>query len=152
MDMGVRRSKPEERLIKTMPKQRKNLQQLAESGTLVRNSGRYAGRAAAATAPFKSLGKPPGHLPPTESAVWRELSKAAPAGHLQNSDRFFVELCCRLIVRMRTGCFKPSENNSLANILSKLALNPVDRAKLNLLPTASPTRKSEQDKLWDSLD
>ena len=135
-----------------MPKPRKTIQQLADSGTLVRNSGRYAGRAAAATAPFKPLGRPPVHLPPAESAVWREISKVAPAGHLHSSDRFFVELCCRIVVRMRTGCFKPSENNSLANILSKLALNPVDRAKLNLFPPESPAAKAEQDKLWDALN
>jgi hypothetical protein len=52
---------------------------------------------------------------------------------------------------MRTGCFKPSENNSLADVSSKLALNPVRRSKLNLLPPESPPTKSEQDKVWDIL-
>jgi hypothetical protein len=50
---------------------------------------------------------------------------------------------------MRTGCFKPSENNSLANVSSKLALNPVNRSKLNILLPEPSATKSEQDKVWD---
>ncbi|WP_433974971.1 hypothetical protein [Tunturiibacter lichenicola] len=44
-----------------------------------------------------------------------------------------------------------SENNSLADVSSKLALNPVSRSKLNILPPESPPTKSEQDKVWDIL-
>ena len=48
---------------------------------------------------------------------------------------------------MRTADSKPSEYNSLANLLAKLGMNPADRAKLDL-PPASPTEKSA----WDELD
>jgi hypothetical protein len=38
--------------------------------------------------------------------------------------------------------------NSVANVLSKLAMNPTHRAKLNLEPPAKPKEKSP----WDALD
>jgi phage terminase small subunit len=130
-----------------MPKPRKSLSQLAESGTLHKNSGRYAGRAAAAIAPVRPIGKAPTHLPPAERIIWAELVRVSQPGVLQRSDRFFLELCCRMIARMRTADSKPSEYNSLANILAKLGMNPADRAKLDL-PPVSPTEKSA----WDELD
>lgn len=93
----------------------------------------------------KPPGKPPAHLAPAESAVWRELMKRTPRGYLQSSDRFFVEAACRLITRIRAGEVKASELNAVMNVLSKLGLNPVDRAKLNLVP-ARPSGKSEEGK------
>ena len=47
---------------------------------------------------------------------------------------------------MRAGVC--SELNGVINVLSKLGLNPVDRAKLNLLPPTNPKDKSE----WHALD
>jgi phage terminase small subunit len=105
----------------------------------------YAGGVAPAIAAYKPLGKPPAHLSPAESAVWRELMKLTPRGHLQSSDRFFVEVACRLITCMWAGEVKASELNAVMNVLSKLGLNPVDRAKLNLVP-ARPPGKSEEGK------
>ena len=74
--------------------------------------------------------------------------RAAQPGLLQRSDRFYLELCCRLVARMRAGAVKSSEMNSVANVRSKLAMNPTDRAKLNLEPPAKPKEKSP----WDALD
>jgi phage terminase small subunit len=134
----------------TMPKQRKSLQQLAESGTLHKNPGRYVGRWVAQSAPFRPIGKAPAHLPATEKAIWAELTKAAPARLLQRSDRLFLEVCCKLVARMRAGDNpKSSEINALTNILGKLGLNPTDRAKLDLETPTQPTVKTSP---WDELD
>ena len=43
------------------------------------------------------------------------------------------------------GEIKASELNAVMNVLSKFVLNPVDRAKLNLVP-ARPPGKSEEGK------
>ena len=134
-----------------MPKQRKTLAQLAESGTLVRNSGRYAGRAAAQSAPQRPIGLAPAHLPAIEKRIWKELIKAAQPGLLQQSDRFYLELCCRMVGRMRAGDVKSSEMNSVANILSKLGMNPVDRIKLGIENPTDPA-KSKDKSPWDELD
>jgi|ERR1700722_1802197 phage terminase small subunit len=134
----------------TMPKQRKTLQQLAESGTLHKNPGRYVGRWVAQTAPFRPIGKAPAHLPATEKAIWAELTKAAQPGLLQRSDRLFLEVCCKLVARIRTAENpKSSEINSLTNILGKLGLNPTDRAKLDLETSTQPKTNPSP---WDALD
>jgi phage terminase small subunit len=132
-----------------MPKQRKTLQQLAESGTLHKNPSRYLGRFVAQSAPARPIGKAPAHLPAVEQAIWAELTKAAQPGLLQRSDRLFLEVCCKLVARMRaTENPKSSEINALTNILGKLGLNPTDRAKLDLETPQPKTNPSP----WDALD
>jgi hypothetical protein len=134
-----------------MPKPRKTLSQMAESGTLNRNSGRYVARYAAQNAPSRPIGAPPAHLPTVEKAIWRELVKAAQPGLLQRSDRFYLELCCKMVDRMRSGDVKSSEMNSVANILSKLAMNPTDRVKLGIEAYGDPSKPKEKSE-WDLLD
>jgi hypothetical protein len=76
MDMSVRRRWSPESCNKTScQKQRKTLQQLAESGTLHKNPGRYVGRWVAQSAPARPIGKAPAHLPAAEQAIWAELTK-----------------------------------------------------------------------------
>jgi phage terminase small subunit len=133
-----------------MPKQRKTLQQLAESGTLAKNPGRYVGRWVAQSAPMRPIGKAPAHLPATEKAIWAELVKAAPARLLQRSDRVILELACRLVARMRAADSKPSEISVLMNILGRLGFSPIDRLKLNLeQPPPEPTKEHDA---WAELD
>jgi len=134
-----------------LPKPRKSLSQLAESGTLGRNPGRYVGRFIAQTAPVRPIGAPPKHLSPALRDIWKELVKAAQPGLLQRSDKFFIELCCNVVFRMRAPDTKPSELNALASILSKLAMNPSDRAKLDLPSPTKTSAKSEEEKQWDAL-
>ena len=133
-----------------MPKPRKTLTQMAESGTLNKNPGRYVARYAAQTAPSRPIGKAPAHLPANEKIIWKELVKAAQPGLLQQSDRIYLELCCKMVVRMRAGDVKSSEMNSVANILSKLAMNPVDRTKLGIENPADPSKSTVKD-AWDEL-
>ena len=93
----------------------------------------------------------PTHLAAVENGIWAELVRCSEPGVLQRSDRFFLELCCRMIARMRMADSKPSDYNSLANILAKLGMNPADRAKLDLPPPDSPAKQTEQDKVWEEL-
>jgi phage terminase small subunit len=134
-----------------MPKARKTLTQLAESGSLDRNPGRYASRYVAQVAPHRPIGAAPAHLPAAEKKIWKDLVRASQPGLLQKSDRFYLELCCKLVSRMRAGDVKASELNSVANILSKLGMNPVDRIKLGVESPADPSKSKDKDE-WDELD
>jgi phage terminase small subunit len=134
-----------------MPKPRKTLEQLAETGTLRKHIGRYAGRLAAQKTPIRPLGKPPAHLPPAEQKVWAELAKAAPKGLLQRSDRIFMELVARMVVRARTSG-KTADVNALVSVLSKLGFTPTSRVRLDLAPPVEPKDKYAQDSAWDELD
>lgn len=135
-----------------MPTPRKSLSQLAASGTLGRNKGRYESRIAALPNFIRPVGKAPPHLPPVERAVWAEIVRGAPDGLLQRSDRLIVEVLSRLVVRMRTSNPKSSELNAVVNVLGKMGLTPADRSKLNLESPPDPSVKSEQDARWAELD
>jgi hypothetical protein len=52
---------------------------------------------------------------------------------------------------MRAGDVKPSEMNSVANILSKLGMNPTDRIKLGIESPAGSSKSKERSP-WDELD
>ena len=87
---------------------------------------------------YKPLGKPPAHLSPADRAVWRELMKLTPRGHLQSSDRFFVEAACRLITRIRAGEVKASELNAVMNVLSKIGTQSRRPRQTELSACSSP--------------
>lgn len=136
-----------------MPTPRKSLSQLAVSGTLGKNLGRYQSRIAAQPNFIRPVGKAPPHLTPGERAVWAELVRAAPPGLLQRSDRLVLEVLSKLVVRMRTSSDpKSSELNSLVNVLTKMGLTPVDRTKLNLESPPEPSAQAAEDARWAELD
>jgi phage terminase small subunit len=135
-----------------MPTPRKSLSQLAASGTLGKNLGRYQSRLAAQPNFIRPVGKAPPHLPAVERAVWAELVRGAPPGLLQRSDRLILEVLSRLVVRMRTSDPKTSELNCLINVLSRMGLTPLDRTKLNLESPPEPSAKAAEDARWAELD
>jgi hypothetical protein len=53
----------------------------------------------------------------------RELASAAPRGRLQRSDRIFVGLVARMVVRARTSG-KTADVDALVSVLSKLGFTP----------------------------
>jgi hypothetical protein len=106
-----------------MPKARKSLEELSRTGTLRKHHERYQGRIAAQKAPIVPLGTAPAHLPDAEQKVWKELASAAPRGLLQRSDRIFVGLVARMVVRARTSG-KTADVNALVSVLSKLGFAP----------------------------
>jgi hypothetical protein len=132
-----------------MPKPRKSIQELMLSGTYQVNKRRYEHRLNPVATVQLPVGTAPRHLQATERAVWAEVVRSAPEGLLGRPDRIVLEVAARLIVKMRTGEYKPSDVGALLNVLTKLGLTPVSRRKLNLEPpvTVEPVTKSP----WDEL-
>jgi hypothetical protein len=138
-----------------MPTPKKTLAELKLSGTFQQNKRRYEHLSNPVVTIQLPVGRPPAHLEAGEKAVWTELVRVAHPGLLARSDRLILEIAAKLIVRMRTSDAKTSELNALLSVLGKMGMTPAARLKMNLqpleLPAEQPT-KTEQDKLWDSLD
>ena len=135
-----------------MPTPRKTITELAVSGTLGKNLGRYQARIASRTTVIAPIGKPPAHLPPVERGIWAEVVRSAPPGLLTKSDRISFEILCRLVARMRTAPFKVSELNALMAVLGKFGMTPGDRYRMNVEPIAEPRAQSAEDAKWAALE
>lgn len=124
-----------------MPMPRKPLAVHELQGTIKKNPGRYESRKnEPRVEPLAE--KPPTHLSTAEKKIWKEIVAIAPTGALGSSDKFIVELACRLIVSFRTGqLLKTSEVAQLVSVLGRLGLTPADRAKLNV---EQPADKSNE--------
>jgi hypothetical protein len=73
-------------------------------------------------------------------AIWNEIIAAAPPGVLTSADRLHVEMTCRIIYRIRHQTPKSGDFNSLREFLSKMAMNPADRPKIQIGVTSSPSQ------------
>ena len=105
-----------------MPAPRKSINELALSGTLSNNRGRYAARIEAETskatkAATGPLGRVPSHLSKEEKACWRQIVQSVRAGVLGQSDRLMVEVASQLMAKQRRGKAKVAELNRLVSIL-----------------------------------
>jgi phage terminase small subunit len=110
-----------------MGRKPKSLAELELSGALAARPGRYKERIAAAKAPVAQyaknpatplpLGSAPKWLSTDEKAIWKELAKTYP--NLTFSDRFHLEIACKLTNKMRTaeGGLKGQELTQLIGIL-----------------------------------
>jgi len=138
--------------INRIPKPRKSPSQLAESGTLQKNLGRYQARITAQTTVIAPIGTAPRISPQLSVSVWADVMRNAPSGLLTKSDRVAFEVLVRLTVRMRTLDAKTSELNSRLAVLAKFGMNPTDCLKLNLDPLPEPTAQTEEQRRWAELD
>jgi hypothetical protein len=134
-----------------MPKPRKTLEELDESGTLRHNLSKYRGRIAARMTVSAPIGAAPRHLLAPERAIWSEVVKIAPSAALTKSDRIFLEILVRLIAKMRAGTYKTSDLNALTSLLAKAGMTPADRLRLDLQPIPEPNAQSAEDAAWDAL-
>lgn len=118
------------------------------NGALKVHPGRYQARGPVDAAP---LGDPPVHLSIAAKNAWKEIAASAPEGLLTSGDRFLLEIACVLLCRVRNRKVPPknSEINAFANVLTKLAMTPLDRGKADLVP-AAPVR--EHDPLAELLE
>jgi len=85
--------------------------------------------------PSGPLGDPPKRLDTTERKMWRELEGMAPDKVLANSDRWLVEIVCRLMTRWVYKNRMPLNNGELAQLmqgLSRMGLTPADRSRIDL--------------------
>ena len=137
-----------------MPTPKKSLAELQLSGTYQQNKKRYEHLKNPIATIQLPVGRPLAHLPAVEKAAWAELVRQAHPGLLARSDRLFLEIAAKLIVRMRTTDAKTSEFNALLSVLAKLGMTPAARLKMDLQPLelpANPAKQTEDDKLRDQL-
>ena len=138
-----------------MPKPRKSLAQLAESGTLGRNKGRYQSRIAAVPITLSPPGHAPSHFDAQQKAVWAEILRTAPHGLLMKSDRIVVEVLVRLLHKVRTSDGSTAEYNSIINLLGKMGMTPASRLAMNIERPPEPHETAAEAKdraLWAELD
>lgn len=102
--------------------------------------------------PEGPLGAPPASFDPdgfTGSrllAIWEEIVTQAPPGVLTSADRLHVEMTCRIIYRIRYQTPKSGDFNSLREFLSKMAMNPSDRPKVQVGVGVAPANDAPKDK------
>lgn len=119
-----------------MPPRRKSPEELALSGALATNPGRYKDRTAPPQ-PKSPLGKAPRHLDAEHQKVWRQLVSQAPEGLLGSCDAIAVEILSRMVVRMQKGEMqKASEFMAILNLMGKMGMTPGDRTRFD-----SPTSR-----------
>ena len=117
-----------------MPAPRKATSVLAISCSIEHDKKRYANRTSEPK-PTGALGPAPKHFDAELKAIWKELVRQIPPGVLMNSDRLILELTCRLTFQMRFGVeFTSSNAAQLVSCLSRLAMTPSDRSRVNLAP------------------
>lgn len=133
-----------------MPIARKSLAELQLSGTYQRNKRKYDERLNLVPVITAPIGTAPRHLQAIERAVWAEVVRNAPEGLLGRPDRIVLEVASRLIAKIRTAEYKPSDVSALLNVLNKLGMNPAARQKLRLEPPPTPEPKEKS--AWDELD
>jgi hypothetical protein len=67
-----------------------------------------------------------------------------PPGVLTSADRWWAERAARLMAKSRYGTLKASEETQLANYLSRMACNPADRSKVNVVPTGAAAKPHDE--------
>ena len=88
------------------------------------------------------IGDPPAGFDGDLVAIWWELVDMVPARVLAKSDRWTVEVACRMMLQLRKDDFKASELSILTSCLSRMGLTPADRSRIAL-----PEAKEEIDEL-----
>ena len=116
-----------------MPAPRKATSVLAKSGSISHDKKRYANRTSEPK-PTGTIGSVPKHFNGALKAVWKELVRQIPPGVLTNADRLILELTCHLTLKMRAGNLISSDAAQLVSCLSRLAMTPSDRSRVNLAP------------------
>ena len=88
--------------------------------------------------PTSPLGEPPEALEPGERAMWTELSQIAPDKVLTGADRWLVEICCRIMAKLREDGMGGRHGVSVGELsqlmagLRTMGLTPADRSKISV--------------------
>ena len=98
--------------------------------------------------PTGPLGDPPKFLSKSEKEAWLDLASIIAPGVLMNSDRWAVEIACRIMAKIRDpkggigGKFGASvgEVAQMNGLLSRMGMTPADRSKVGV-----PKRGDEKD-------
>lgn len=82
-----------------------------------------------------------------ELDCWEEIVGALPLGVAQEADRFTIEICARLLAKMRSRFgITAAEMGALQRGLASLGMTPADRSKV-----AAPEPQDDQRSPWDGL-
>lgn len=138
-----------------MPTPRKTIAQLAKSGGLRKNPGRYRARIDAQNYPHPPIGGAPKHLSAGQRGIWAEFVRQSAPGSLAKHDRFLVELLVILIDKMRSGTAKSSELTAISTLMKQLSSTPLSRATTDLPPSPSAAEinaKAEEDEMWAEFE
>lgn len=136
-----------------MPTPRKSLAQLAASGTLGKNLGRYKSRLAAVPTIIHPPGRAPAHFNVKQKAVWAEILRTAPQGVLTKSDRLAIEILVNMLLKIRSiDAPSTSDYNAIVNMFGKMALTPASRHSMNVERTPGPHELSAEERAFAALD
>ena len=80
------------------------------------------------------VGPPPPGFDGDLALIWHELVDMVPARVLAKSDRWTVELACRMMLQLRKDDFKAAELGILQSCLSRMGLTPADRSRIAVSP------------------
>ena len=125
-----------------MPRPRTSTAKLKLTGALDHDRKRYANRTAEPT-PTGDLGPAPKHFDAALKLIWKEVVKQIPDDVLTSADRLVVELTCRLTQKMRSGELTSSMAAQLMSCMSRLAMTPADRPKIQVTPTGKNSAIAE---------
>jgi phage terminase small subunit len=106
------------------------------TGALDHDKKRYSNRTSEPV-PTGDLGPAPKHFDAALKLIWKEVVKQIPPDVLTNADRLVVELTCRLTQKLRSGELTASLSAQLVSCMSRLAMTPADRPKVQVAPTGS---------------
>jgi phage terminase small subunit len=114
------------------------------SGAYKKNPNR---RTKGELAPLAGIGSAPANLATDFESVWDEIVSNVCPGVLGNSDRFHLEILCRLVCQFRE---RPEDMTAgklglMGTMLGKFGMNPVDRMRLAAPNDEEP---SEDDKYF----
>lgn len=107
------------------------------TGAFKRNPSRGRARANEPK-PNTPLGQPPSEFNDSEKAIWFELKRIAPDKVLTGADRWLVEVCCKIMARLRSegigGRYGVTvgEVSQLMQGLSRMGLTPADRSRISI--------------------
>ena len=75
--------------------------------------------------------QPPKHLSALEAAAWVEIIESVPAGILEKSDVFLIELTAKLLALSREAGINAALAAQLRGALAAIGATPTDRTRLS---------------------
>jgi phage terminase small subunit len=90
--------------------------------------------------PTADIGEPPKYLTKAQQNIWNEFVAIIPPGVVRNTDRPWMGMAVRLMHRERKGMLPAQERAQLMSLLSRMGMNPSDRARLK----ADPSKKKKE--------
>lgn len=85
----------------------------------------------------RGIGPAPSHMSVDLCAAWDEIVGNTIPGTLGQADRLAVEVCARLLLKIRTGEATAGEMSLFTNTLGKMGCLPADRNRITIKKKAA---------------